>query len=538
MRPLPTLKAATKLHTARRLLEAGVIHPERPDRVVAAARALARWGATPAGGYALAAARDPDGTALVDERGVLAFAELDGRINAVGRGLRADGVREGDRVAVMCRNHRGFVEATAACLRLGCQVVLFNTAFAGPQLADVARREAPAAIIHDEEFGPMLDQAGQGRRRYLAWTEDAAQAPGTTLEALARGDGSLLEPPSRPGRAVILTSGTTGIPKGAGHAQPRNLDPAASLLSRIPLRARERTMVAAPLFHAWGFIHFVLGMALSSTLVLRRRFDPEDTLRAVAEHGCTALVVVPVMLQRILELDEAVRRRYDLSRLRVVAASGSALPAGLAHRWMDAFGENLYNLYGSAEVAWAAIATPEDLRGAANTAGKVPYGVVVRVYDDDGRPAPTGQTGHIYVGNELRFEEYTGGGAKDERDGLVASGDLGHFDAQGRLFVDGRADDMIVSGGENVFPAEVEDLLAGHPAVADVAVFGVPDERFGQRLKAVVVPRPDAAPTAEELKAHVKANLATFKVPRDVVFVEELPRTATGKVLKRELADA
>jgi acyl-CoA synthetase (AMP-forming)/AMP-acid ligase II len=244
-----------------------------------------------------------------------------------------------------------------------------------------------------------------------------------------------------------------------------------------------------------------------------------------------------VMMQRILELPPDVLARYDLSKLRVVAVSGSALSGKLSERWMDVFGENVYNLYGSTEVAWASIATPQDLREAPGTAGRPPYGTIVRLFDDDGKPVPPGETGRIFVGNEMKFEGYTGGGGKDEVDGLLSSGDVGHFDDAGRLFVDGRDDDMIVSGGENVFPAEVEDLIAGHEAILEVAVFGVEDEQFGQRLKAVAVLRDGARLSEDELKAHVKSNLAGYKVPREVEFVVELPRTSTGKVLKRELRE-
>jgi fatty-acyl-CoA synthase len=305
----------------------------------------------------------------------------------------------------------------------------------------------------------------------------------------------------------------------------------------IPLKAREKTMIAAPMFHSWGFVHFTLGMSLSSTLVLNRKFDPETTLSLTAQHETTALIVVPVMMQRILELPDDILKRYDLSNLRVTAVSGSALPGATSDRWMDVFGDNVYNLYGSTEVAWASIATPSDLRAAPGTAGRPPYGTIVRLYDDDGHPVRQGETGRIFVGNEMQFEGYTGGGSKDVIDGLLSSGDVGHIDEAGRLFVDGRDDDMIVSGGENVFPAEVEDLLAGHGAIVEVAVFGVDDEGFGQRLKAVVVLREGVSVTEDELKAHVKANLAAYKVPREVVFMDELPRTSTGKVLKRVLRE-
>jgi fatty-acyl-CoA synthase len=337
---------------------------------------------------------------------------------------------------------------------------------------------------------------------------------------------------------VILTSGTTGTPKGANRKQPDSIEPAATLFSKIPLRAREHTVIAAPMFHSWGYAHYTLGLPLASTLVLRRRFDPEGTLADVARHRATALAVVPVMLQRILELPPETLARYDTSSLRVIAASGSTLPGELATRVMDTFGDVLYNLYGSTEVAWATIATPEDLRAAPGTAGRPPMGTVVKLLDADGREVPQGERGRIFAGNEMVFDGYTGGGGKEVVGGLMSTGDMGHIDAAGRLFVDGRDDEMIVSGGENVFPREVEDLLARHAQIEEAAVIGVQDTEFGQRLKAFVVPRQEADLSAEAIKEYVKQNLARYKVPREVVFMDALPRNATGKVLKRELAAA
>jgi fatty-acyl-CoA synthase len=530
-------EASTKLFTARTLAGAGALRPSRPDRGARALLGLLRFGPTPAGGYTASARRYGAETAIVDELGTLTFREVHRRTNALADALVRDGIGPGDGVGVMCRNHRGFVDAVVACSKVGADVLLLNTAFSGPQLAEVAAREGPKALIYDFEFAGLVRDARRGRRGYVAWHDpEEGDTEDPRLEDLVeRGDPSDRPAPPSRGRAIILTSGTTGAPKGAARSQPRSLDPAAALLDRMPLRAREKTMVAAPMFHSWGFLHFTLGMSLSSTLVLRRRFDPEATLAATAQHECTALILVPVMMQRILELPEETLRRYDLSALRVVALSGSALPGALSNRWMDRFGENVYNLYGSTEVGWASIAAPRDLREAPGCAGRPPHGTVVRVYDDDGNPVPPGETGRIFVGNEMRFEGYTGGGSKDAIDGLLASGDVGHFDRDGRLFVDGRDDDMIVSGGENVFPAEVEDLLAGHEAVVEAAVLGVDDERFGQRLRAVVVRREGAALSAGDVREHVKAHLAGYKVPRDVEFVDELPRTSTGKVLKREL---
>jgi len=525
-----------KLNTAATLARVGVLRPHRPDRLVRTGLALLRWGPTPAAGYMASTARFPDEVAIIDDSGTLTFREVHERSNALAHALAAEGIGVGDGVAIMCRNHRGFIEATIAASKLGANAIFLNTAFSGPQLADVARREDPRVVVYDEEFEEVLEEAAEGRLRVVAWHEpDGERAVRTLDDIVLDGDRSDLKPPSSRGKAILLTSGTTGTPKGASRSQPRSLDPAATLLSRIPLHAREKTMIAAPLFHTWGFAHFTLGMSLSSTVVLRRRFEPEAILSLAARHECSALVVVPVMLQRLLDLDDEVLRRYDLSKLRVVPVSGSALPSALARRWMDLFGENLYNLYGSTEIAWATIATPEDLRRAPGTAGKAPRGTIVRIYDDQGQPVPPGTTGRIFVGNEMQFEGYTGGGGKDLIDGLMSAGDVGHFDAEGRLFIDGRDDDMIVSGGENVFPGEVEDLLDGHEAIAEVTVFGVADEEFGERLAAVVVRRPGADLDADDVRGYVKDNLASYKVPRDVEFVDELPRTATGKVLKRVL---
>ena len=518
------------------LTEAGIIRLQRPDRALRTAVSLIRWGVTPAAGYEASAARYPDELALIDELGQLTFREIQQRTNSLAHALADDGVNEGDNVAIMARNHRGFVEAVVACSKLGAHALFLNTSFSGPQLTDVADREKPKAIIYDEEFAEVLADAGHRRKRYISWAEPEAETKDPTLEELIeRGDPANVVPPEEPGKAIILTSGTTGTPKGASRSQPKSLDPVAALLSRIPLKAREKTMIAAPLFHAWGFAHFTLGMGLSSTIVLKRKFDEEATLSLTAQHGCTALVVVPVMLQRILELDDEVLDRYDLSHVKAVPVSGSALPGSLSERWMDHFGDNLFNLYGSTEVAWATIATPKDLREAPGTAGRPPRGTVVRIYDDEGQVVEDGETGRIFVGNDLQFEGYTGGGNKDVIDGLMSSGDVGHFDDAGRLFVDGRDDDMIVSGGENVFPQEVEELLEGHDNIREAAVFGVDDEKFGQRLKAVVVTKRTLS--EDEIKKYVKSNLAGYKVPRDVEFVDELPRTSTGKVLKRELKE-
>ncbi len=528
-------KASDKAFEVKVLREAGILGLHRPDKSAKVVSAFLRWGASPALGITTAAIHYPHETALIDERGSLTFEQLHRRSNALAHAFERMGIGYGDGIGIMCRNHRGFIEATLAAAKIGASALYLNTMFAGPQLVEVTRREGPKALVYDEEFTELLDGVDKGVQRVVAWVDGEPEVP--TLDSLiaSAGDDSDLKPPPDKPRFVILTSGTTGTPKGAQRSSPDGLLAVAALIDKIPYRSRETMMIAAPLFHSWGFFHFIMSLPTASTIVLRRRFDPEGTLGAVQEHRAQVLAVVPVMIQRILLLPEETLASYDLSSLRIASMSGSALPGELALAWMDRFGDTVYNLYGSTEVAYATVATPEDLRAAPGTAGRPPRGTVVRLYDEAGREVPQGEVGRIFVGNEMSFEGYTGGGGKEAIDGLLSSGDVGHLDPAGRLFVDGRDDEMIVSGGENVFPREVEDLLADHESVVEVAVIGVKDEEFGQRLKAFVVLATGAEVPEDELKAHVKANLAAYKAPREFEFIDELPRNASGKILKREL---
>ncbi|MFT4264856.1 MAG: AMP-binding protein [Nocardioides sp.] len=519
------------LTPVRVLAGSGIVRPYSPIALAKLAKVLHDWGTGPAGGFASLAVRHPTKIGVIDELGTLTWSELHLRSNALARALAERGVGEGDGVAIMCRNHRGFLDAVIAAAKLGADALLLNTAFAGPQLAEVLERERPKVVIHDQEFEGLL--ADVESPRIIAWTE--GEVEGDTVECLISSTASAgVRAPERHGRIIILTSGTTGTPKGA----PRNeagIDSAVSLMSRLPIHAGWRTHIAAPMFHTWGLAHMLLAMMLGTTLVLRRRFDPEDALRVLASERCQSFVVIPVMLQRIMALPEETRRKYHPRWLQVVASSGSALPGDLALAWMDDFGDNLYNVYGSTEVAYASIATPEDLRTAPSSAGKPPWATVVRILDPLGAEVAPGESGRIFVRNSFLFEGYTGGGHKEIVDGLMSTGDIGRFGDDGRLYVEGRDDEMIVSGGENVFPKEVEDCLARHPSVSDAAAIGVDDEHFGQRLRAFVVVTETVE--AKELQEWVRSQLARYKVPREIVVLEELPRNATGKVLKRELRE-
>jgi acyl-CoA synthetase (AMP-forming)/AMP-acid ligase II len=526
---------AARARAVRVLAHAGVLRPQRPSRLLGVAGAVLGWGTSTAAIAMSAAARFPAERGLVDDLGSLTYAEIDARTNAMARGLSAIGVGEGDAVAVLCRNHRYIVEVSIAVSKLGADVVYLNTGFAPRQLEAVIDAMSPAVVVHDAEFADSLVTVGSQPRMLVAWTEHDR---GETCESLATSYPSdKLASPMRRGRSTILTSGTSGEARAASRG-PAGVDAAAVLLSAMPLQAGGVTHIAAPLFHTWGWAHFQLGMLLGSALVLTRRFDPERCLRLVAEERCDALVVVPIMLHRMLAQLAAwpALDTRDMSCLRVVASSGSALPDDLAVRWMDAFGDHLFNVYGSTEVAWATFATPADLRDAPSTAGRAPLGTEVRIFDDDDRPCGVGETGRIFVRNSMLFEGYAGGGSKALIDDLMATGDVGHLDESGLLFVEGRADDMVISGGENVYPEEVEAALLAHPAVADAGVIGIADPELGQRLRALVVCEPGADVGADDLREFAKTRLANFKVPREIVFVEKLPRNATGKIVRRELA--
>lgn len=518
------------------MARSGVIRPYGPRTLARLGRRLQQWGIGFAGGMGALAERNPDGTAIIDELGSLTWRQVDERSTRLANGLRELGVGEGDSAAVLVRNSRYFVDVSTALSKLGADILYLNTAFSATQLGEVCEREKPTAIVYDEEFSELVEKSGVDLARVVAWRDEGSEDATAYVEDLVRrGSLTLPTPPEHTSRPVILTSGTTGTPKGAPRDEA-GIDGAVALLSRIPLKTDGTTLIAAPLFHTWGWAHLNLAMLLGSTLVLRRKFDPADFLAQLREHRCDAAIVIPVMMQRIMKLDAA-EREGDWSFLRVVAASGSALPGDLATDWMDAFGDNLFNTYGSTEVAWATIAQPQDMRDAPGTAGKPPANTVVKIYDEDGRPVDTGTSGRIFVGNSMLFGGYTGDTdeKKDVIDGLMSSGDVGRFDDEGRLFVEGRDDEMIVSGGENVFPKEVEDCLSRHDKVADAAAIGVEDDDYGMRLRAFVVTDGDV--DVDTLKSHVKDNLARYKVPREIVFLDELPRNSTGKVLKKDLKE-
>jgi fatty-acyl-CoA synthase len=535
-------RGANELHYLRKIIESGAFRLEPPQNYAAMAADIVKWGEfgmLPS----LNARRTPNRAALIDEEGPLTYKELDEAAHAVAHGLLAKGVRGGDGVAILARNHRWFVIANYGCARVGARIILLNSEFSGPQIKEVAEREGAKLIIHDDEYTKAVSKADPplGKLRALGTNPDSDEPSGSDDETLADLVAANSKSPApkatKHASIIILTSGTTGTPKGANRSTPPTLAPIGGILSHVPFKAGEVTSLPSPMFHALGFLHATIAMFLGSTLVLRRRFKPALVLQDIEKHKATALVVVPVMLSRILAALEEMEKQPDLSSLRIVFVSGSALGSDLAERALDDLGPVIYNMYGSTEVSFATIAEPKHLQRNSSTVGPVVKGVKVRIFDDNGNELPQGEVGRIFVGTSFPFEGYTGGGSKQIIDGLLSSGDVGYFDEDGLLFVSGRDDEMIVSGGENVFPAEVEDLITGHPDVVEATAIGVEDKEWGHRLRAFVVKRQDASLDEDTVKHYVRDHLARYKVPREVIFLDELPRNPTGKILKRELRD-
>jgi acyl-CoA synthetase (AMP-forming)/AMP-acid ligase II len=523
-------QAAGIIATLRR---AGMIAPMRPDRYLKIASAMRREGLGITVGFASAAQRCPDRPGLVDELGTLTWRQLDERIDALAAALQRLPTGQPKVIGIMCRNHRGFVEALVAANRIGSDVLLLNTSFAGPALADVVNREGVDTVIYDEEFTATVDRALADKpdaTRILAWTDGQHELTTKKLERLiADHSGSRHERTGRKSKMILLTSGTTGTPKGAKQSGGgAGIGTLKAILDRTPWRAEEPIVIVAPMFHAWGFSQLVFAASMACTVVTRRKFDPEATLDLIDRHRATGLAVVPVMFDRIMDLPDDVRNRYNCKSLRFAAASGSRMRPDVVIAFMDRFGDVIYNNYNAIEAGMIATATPQDVGAAPDTAGRPAGGTEIRILDPEFNEVPTGEVGSIYVHNDTQFDGYTSGSTKDFHAGFISSGDVGYLDENGRLFVVGRDDEMIVSGGENVYPIEVEKTLAAHPDVAEAAAIGVDDEQYGQRLAAFVVLAPGSSATPDSLKQHVRQNLANYKVPRGIAILDELQPRVTG----------
>ena len=513
---------------ARALLRCGLLSPPSPVAAFRLIREARRGGTNPYTLLAVTAARWPNRAAIIDDDGVLSYRELQLATESLARELAGDGVGPGQAVGVMCRNGRGFIAAVFAAALVGADVVLINTDFRTDALAAALSAHQIAAMVADNEFAERVQSADGS----------VVVVDPATINAHEGGPRPLRPGVVAPGRIVLLTSGTTGKPKGVPRTpQMRSaVGVWVTILDRTRLHTGSRISVAMPMFHGLGLGMLMLTVALGGTVLTQRRLDAEGALAQASLHRADAFTAVPVVLARIFDLPQRVRARNPVPCLRVVISSGDRLDPTLGQRFMDAYGDILYNGYGSTEVGIGALATPADLREAPETVGKPVVGCPVRIFDRNDRPVGPRVTGRIFVGGELASEGYTGGGAKPVVDNMTSTGDMGYLDNRGRLFIVGREDDMIISGGENVYPRAVENALAEHPGVAENAVIGVPDDRFGHRLAAFVVLQPESDIDVPALRDYLKGKVSRFEQPRDIHIVNSIPRNPAGKVVRKELS--
>lgn len=512
---------------ARALLRSGLLRPPNPAALIRLIGEAGRGGTNPFTLLAVAAARWPDRAAIIDDDGALSYRELESESETLAGQLLHEGLAAGapgQAVGVMCRNGRGFVRAVFAVALVGADVVLVNTDFRTDALAAALSAHQIHLVVADAEF---VDKVR------------AADAAVTVVDAASINTGGRGPRPkvAPSGRIILLTSGTTGKPKGVPRT-PRMRSAVGvwvTILDRTKLTTGSRISVAMPMFHGLGLGMLMLTLGLGGTVLTQRHFDAEATLAQASLHRADAFTAVPVVLARILDLPDAVRARNPVPALRVVMSSGDRLDPSLAQRFMDSYGDILYNGYGSTEVGIGALATPADLRCAPETVGRPVAGCPVRIFDDNDQPVGPHVTGRVFVGGDLASEGYTGGGGKAVVNDMTSTGDMGYLDESGRLFIVGREDDMIISGGENVYPRAVENALAEHPDVEDNAVVGVTDEQFGHRLAAYVVPRSGSEVGEEALREYLKGRVSRFEQPRDIHFLSSLPRNPAGKVVRKEL---
>jgi fatty-acyl-CoA synthase len=526
-------------HTLKRLREAGATSPKSPIAIALALPWLLGRGPSLGIVSRMNAFVLGDKPAIHDRNGTVSFKELDARSNQTANALRQLGMRGSDRVSMLLRNGREIVEVALGAQKLGLVAAPLNTWAKTKELKVTLEEAHPAVLVYDTQHAKQVASCDtQGIQLVHVGDDDDALEGSVSYEDLI-GEQSASPPPpftrdrGSP-RIIIHTSGTTGKPKGAQRSPAAaGIGALANVLAIVPYKREDIIFCPAPMFHSFGLATMVFGMALGTTMVLPEKFDPEDSLRMIEDSGATAASFVPVMIKRIVSLDDDIKKKYDLSNLRVVLASGSAISPELRSAAMDLFGDVLYDLYGSTEIGWTAIASPEAMRAKPKTIGKPVRGIEVAVFDKDGNWCKAGDTGELYVKSDILFEGYTSGESKDVREGYMSIGDLGHFDDDGYLYIDGRADDMVVIGGENVYPIEVEELIESLDGVEEAAVLGIEDEEFGEVLAAFVV----GSASEQDIANACKAELASYKVPRRIEKVDELPRTSTGKVVKRRLIE-
>ncbi len=528
------------------LRKSGMVRAFRPTALpgfVAAAR-LTKPG--PHLATLLHARMHPDKECVVDGDRRYTWRAFDQAVNQLAHAIAARGGAAAP-VACMLGNGADYLIAQQALARVGAVVVQIGYRSKPAEVAYILGNAEPAAAIvgaaYADTFAEAMRQAGS-RCQVIVAGADGAPPVGERWDDAVAGQPGDLPPTARSGDGggvIVYTSGTTGKPKGATRSwKQTGFDAVADMVAQVGMNHDDRHLVVCPLYHSAAPAFVAITMSLGATTVLMNHFDPEACLALIERERITSTLMVPTMLVRITALPAAVRRRYDTSSLRWIMSGAAPLATETARQVEAQFGPVLWNFYGATETGLVTLAGPGEHTARPGTVGRAMRGNQIRLLDDAGAEVPAGQVGEVYVRNSMLIGGYhknRDATDKSIKDGFFSVGDLGRLDGDGFLYMESRKHDMVISGGVNIYPREIEDHLHTHPAIFDVAVVGVPDPEWGETLRAYVVVRPGHALTADEVADYCRRELADYKRPRQVVFVDELPRNPTGKILKRELRD-
>lgn len=533
------------LDRLRAMKEAGLLERGTPEGTRMFLGNLIRRDFHPSTIYAMHAANFPQKEGIIHFDRRLTWGQVNSRVNRLAHGLLSLGLKPGDRVAYMLKNSVEWVEALAACSKIGVAAVFVSFRYTAPEVEYLVTNSEAKALIFGAEFEKVIKEAKQNLQipdeNYIIVGANEGSGFRPYEDLLSRGKD---EEPARElrkggSRVIMYTSGTTGKPKGAVRdASKAGIGTLVELLRIVPFRRDDRHLVAAPLYHATGSGFLTVHVGLGSTIVMMDKFDPVEFLEIVDREKITTTALVPTMLRSVLMLPEKVRSKYDVSSMRIIICTGSALPEKLKEESRAYFGEVLYDLYGSTEMGWVTVATPEAQREKPGSIGKAVPGVDIVLLSEDRKIVGQGELGELYAKNKLLIEGYH---KNDEAtrnslwNGYFSVGDLAVRDEKGYITLVDRKTDMVISGGMNIYPAEIELVLMGHPKVHEVGVIGIADEHWGEALLACVVAKAGQSITEDELTDFCRKSLAGYKIPRRFELLEELPRNPTGKILKKEL---
>jgi fatty-acyl-CoA synthase len=549
---------------ARMLTRTGLLSGVRPQHLARFAKKARGTKMGPHLAVMLHAEARPDRDAVIDATRRLSYGAFEAEVNQLAHALSAMGVARGDRVAIMLPNCAEFVVALQALPRVGATAVQIGARLKAAEIEYILGHAKPRVLLYHASFQGEIEPAraragGPTDTHMIAVGDpfgDPARSPdasGTAGSGRGAGPGLLYRdalagqasdaPPSAPGEetggVIVYTSGTTGKPKGASrHFSRTGLEAVADLIAQVGIRSEDRHLVVCPLYHSAAPAFVIIMQSLGATVVVTDHFDAEEILATIEREKITCAFMVPTQLMRLTTLDERVRRKHDTSSLRWILSGAAPLTTETARRFQAAYGPIVWNFYGATETGLVTCAGPQDHEAHPGTVGRSLRGNHIRILGEDGREVPTGEVGELYVRNSMLITGYHGDDdatSQAMRDGFFSVGDLARVDGDGFVYLASRVHDMVISGGVNIYPAEIEEHLHRHPDVIEAAVIGVPDDEWGERLKAFVVTRPGTRLSAEEIVQFCREGLADFKRPREVEFLDALPRNPTGKVLKREL---